>query len=154
MNEYLSVFIDEAKEHLQSMNDYLMELEASPDDVSLIPEIFRSAHTLKGMSLAMGFEDLSALTHEMENVLDRLRSNKLNVTEQIVDLLFACLDRLESMADDITSGGTGEEDVTSLVANLQAVLRGEDVSTDEASSQAEQVEHPILDEFQYSVLQQ
>ena len=74
MNQYLSMFIDESKDHLQTMNENLLELENNPDDIDIVHDIFRSAHTLKGMSATMGFEDLASLTHEMENVLDLVRN--------------------------------------------------------------------------------
>ena len=69
LSQYLSMFIDESKEHLQSLNENLLNLESNPQDISIVHNIFRSAHTLKGMSATMGFEDIAALTHEMENVL-------------------------------------------------------------------------------------
>jgi two-component system chemotaxis sensor kinase CheA len=71
MSQYLEVFIEESKEHLQACNEHLLELEKNPNDLTIVNEIFRSAHTLKGMSATMGYEDLASLTHRMENVLDQ-----------------------------------------------------------------------------------
>src|SRR5690606_7108291 len=88
MNAYLSMFIDESNDHLQALNDNLMRLESSPEDISIVQDIFRSAHTLKGMSATMGFEDLASLTHEMENVLDLVRNDKLKMDSFIFDTLF------------------------------------------------------------------
>src|SRR5690606_4078148 len=107
MNQYLTMFIDESKEHLQAMNDNLLELEKNPDDLSIVQSIFRSAHTLKGMSATIGFADLASLTHEMENVLDLVRNGKLAMSGAIFDVLFRGLDTLESMVQDIVAGGTG-----------------------------------------------
>lgn len=84
MNQYLSMFIDESNDHLQSLNESMMGLEANPEDISIVQVIFRSAHTLKGMAATMGFEDLASLTHQMENVLDLVRNNKLRMQDFIL----------------------------------------------------------------------
>lgn len=84
MNQYLSMFIDESNDHLQSLNESMMGLEANPEDLSIVQVIFRSAHTLKGMAATMGFEDLASLTHQMENVLDLVRNNKLRMQDFIL----------------------------------------------------------------------
>ncbi|MEK4851603.1 chemotaxis protein CheA [Paenibacillus sp. FSL H7-0756] len=161
MNQYLSMFIDESNDHLQSLNDSMMGLEANPEDLSIVQVIFRSAHTLKGMAATMGFEDLASLTHQMENVLDLVRNNKLRMQDFIFDTLFKSIDALESMVEDITGGGAGKADVTAIVSSLQAIVRGEVPSAGNASAEvtaaasgnasAAQV---FLDEFQYSVLEQ
>ena len=88
MNQYLEVFLDEGREHLQSINQNLLRLENNPNDMSIINEIFRSAHTLKGMSATMGFEDMANLTHQMENVLDGIRNGKLVFSSQLLDIIF------------------------------------------------------------------
>ncbi|WP_172252843.1 chemotaxis protein CheA [Saccharibacillus deserti] len=167
MNQYLSMFIDESNDHLQSLNEKMLELEASPEDIGIVQVIFRSAHTLKGMAATMGFEDLAALTHQMENVLDLVRNDKLKMQNFIFDTLFKSLDALEAMVEDITQGGEGKEDVTAIVASLQSIVRGEVPSGDgaasaakDSASQAAASETPTskeqvqLDEFQYSILQQ
>ncbi|KWX72555.1 chemotaxis protein CheA [Paenibacillus riograndensis] len=158
MNQYLSMFIDESNDHLQSLNESMMGLEANPEDLSIVQVIFRSAHTLKGMAATMGFEDLASLTHQMENVLDLVRNNKLRMQDFIFDTLFKSLDALESMVEDITGGGEGKADVSAIVASLQAIVRGEiptAASTAAASAAAPAAEAPVfLDEFQYSVLEQ
>ena len=69
MSQYLEVFIDECREHIQALNENLLQLENEPENLSIVNEIFRSAHTLKGMSATMGYEDMANLTHQMENVL-------------------------------------------------------------------------------------
>ena len=79
MNQYLEVFIEESKEHLQMCSEQLLELEKNPEDLSIVNEIFRAAHTLKGMSATMGYEDLANLTHKMENVLDAIRNEKITL---------------------------------------------------------------------------
>lgn len=161
MNQYLSMFIDESNDHLQSLNENMLLLEGSPSDLSIVQVIFRSAHTLKGMAATMGFEDLAALTHQMENVLDLVRNEKLAMQDFIFDTLFKGLDALESMVQDITEGGEGKADVTGIVASLQAIVRGEDLSAKGAGAEAKaSASDPSantaiqLDEFQYSVLNQ
>ncbi|MDR0270061.1 chemotaxis protein CheA [Paenibacillus sp.] len=161
MNQYLSMFIDESNDHLQSLNENMLLLEGNPNDLSIVQVIFRSAHTLKGMAATMGFEDLAALTHQMENVLDLVRNEKLAMQDFIFDTLFKGLDALEAMVQDITEGGEGKADVSAIVASLQAIVRGDDLSeepsgTGAGSSASEANENKAiqLDEFQYSVLNQ
>lgn len=162
MNAYLSMFIDESNDHLQALNENLLRLENSPDDLSIVQDIFRSAHTLKGMSATMGFEDLAHLTHEMENVLDLVRNGKLKMDSHIFDTLFRGLDALESMVRDIVGGGTGKLDVSELVGQLRKIVSGEYTAAAETAAAAEapagtgtpQAGEAVLDQFQYSVLQQ
>jgi len=155
INQYLPVFIDESKEHLQTMNDNLLNLENSPQDLSIVQNIFRSAHTLKGMSATMGFEDLAQLTHKMENVLDLVRNSNLEMNSYIFDCLFRSLDALESMVEDIAQGGTGKADVTDIVESLSSIVSGKYLPASETAaatetSAAEQSD--VLDEYQLSIL--
>ncbi|GAB6935750.1 chemotaxis protein CheA [Calditerricola yamamurae] len=124
MNQYLSLFLEEAREHLQAITDRLLDLEREPAELQHVHEIFRSAHTLKGMAATMGFEDMAHLTHEMENVLDRVRNGELAVTPALGDLLFRCLDALETMVANIEEGGDGAGDVADIVRALRAVAEG------------------------------
>lgn len=118
-DQYMGIFLDESREHLQALNDNILALESDPQNQAVLDDIFRSAHTLKGMSATMGFNIIAELTHEMENILDLLRKNKLQATESTVDLLFRCVDALEKLIDDVASGGEGQQDITSLVASLR-----------------------------------
>lgn len=156
VNQYLSMFIDESKDHLQAMNDNLLSLESQPDDISIVQSIFRSAHTLKGMSATMGFEDLASLTHQMENVLDLVRNHKLTVDSAVLDAIFKSVDSLEAMVQDIIDGGTGQADVTEIVATLKAIESGDykTGATSAATAKSESNQSFNLDEYQYSVLQQ
>ena len=95
--------------------------------MAIVGEIFRSAHTLKGMSATMGFEDLADLTHKMENVLDAIRNEKIHVTPEILDVVFESVDHLEEMVMDIANGGDGKRDVSSTVAQLKRIELGEEV---------------------------
>jgi two-component system chemotaxis sensor kinase CheA len=160
LNQYLSMFIDESKDHLQAINESLLALEQSPEDIGIVQVIFRSAHTLKGMSATMGFEDLAKLTHEMENVLDLVRNNKLSMNSFIFDCLFKSTDALETMVNDIIEGGTGKADVTDIVKSLKSIVTGDYEKEPEASGASAPASAGggssamQIDEFQYSVLEQ
>ena len=125
--QYLEMFIEESKEHLQACNEHLLILEKNPSDIAIVNEVFRSAHTLKGMSATMGYEDIANLTHKMENVLDEIRNNKLHVTPELLDVVFIAVDQLEEMVLDIASGGKGKLDVTSTVQKLHAIETGVEI---------------------------
>nr|WP_255807547.1 chemotaxis protein CheA [Cohnella mopanensis] len=158
MNQYLSMFIDESNDHLQALNENMLRLEQQPEDISIVQIIFRSAHTLKGMSATMGFEDLASLTHEMENVLDLVRNSKLGMNGHIFDTLFKCLDALEGMVQDIINGGTGKSDVEELVQRLKAIVKGDvggsGTAKPAASSSSNVPPSFLLDQFQLSILSQ
>lgn len=125
-NQYMDMFLDESHEHLQSLNDGLLGLEDNAEDLSILNEIFRNAHTLKGMSATMGYNKIAELTHEMEDVLDMLRKEQLKVTSDIIDTLFKCIDSLEQMINNVANGDPEDLiDVSDLVAKLSAILRGE-----------------------------
>lgn len=151
MSQYLEVFIDESREHLQTINEQLLELEKNPDDVSIVNEIFRSAHTLKGMSATMGFEDLANLTHQMENVLDAIRNGKIAVTPELLDVIFRAVDDLEAMVVSISEGGDGKRDVTNVVAQLKQIEKGEAVA---APQKPAPTHEQTYDEFEYTILKQ
>ena len=136
-NQYMDMFLDESHEHLQSLNDGLLGLEDNAEDLSILNEIFRNAHTLKGMSATMGYNKIAELTHEMEDVLDMLRKEQLAVTGDIIDTLFKCIDSLEQMINNIANGDPEDLiDVSDLVAKLSAILRGEGAPAATASAPA------------------
>jgi two-component system chemotaxis sensor kinase CheA len=160
MNQYLEMFIEESKEHLQACNQNLLELEKNPLDLRIVNEIFRSAHTLKGMSATMGYEDLADLTHKMENVLDSIRNDKITVNTEILDVVFTAVDHLEAMVMDIASGGTGKRDVSETVTHLNAIEKGESISSYENEIAATSIVSPsqssilTYDEFELTVIAQ
>lgn len=153
LNQYLSMFIDESKDHLQALNDNLLQLEAEPANIGIVQNIFRSAHTLKGMSATMGYTDLAKLTHEMENVLDLVRNNKLTMNSQIFDTLFKSLDALESMVENIVQGGDGSADVSDIIVLLKAIVTGEQPpAATGAAKGSVPTTNTSLDEYQFSIL--
>ncbi|MCL6571017.1 MAG: chemotaxis protein CheA [Bacillus sp. (in: Bacteria)] len=153
LNDFLGMFIEESKEHLQSINDELLKLEMEPGNTAIVNEIFRSAHTVKGMAGTMGFEDLASLTHEMENVLDLLRNSKLKVTSEIMDIIFKCVDFIEKMVDNIEQGGDGKENVTDIVSQL-AMIHAPTPPVDTAGDfdEVAVVAELRIDEYQSSVI--
>ncbi|MDF9762381.1 chemotaxis protein histidine kinase CheA [Peribacillus simplex] len=162
MNQYLEVFIEESKEHLQTCSEQLLVLEKNPEDLSIVNEIFRSAHTLKGMSATMGYEDLANLTHKMENVLDAIRNSQIILTPELFDVIFLAVDDLEAMVMSIAEGGDGKRDVKRVVHQLELIGKGESlVSSSSAEIAAasvvlekEEMTAGQYDEFEWTVLQQ
>ncbi|GAB1529127.1 MULTISPECIES: chemotaxis protein CheW [Brevibacillus] len=142
MNQYLDMFIEESKEHLQAINANLLLLESDPGNIGHVKEIFRSAHTLKGMSATMGYEDMASLTHEAENVLDLIRNQKLTITSDIMDAIFQSVDLIEGMVIDITEGGDGSADVSSIVTKLRAIVAGDFSAEQEVAATTMAVEAP------------
>lgn len=125
MNQYLEIFIEESQEHLQNLNQSLLGLETNPKDMKILNEIFRVAHTIKGMAGTMGFNKMTKLTHQMENVLDSIRNGKTEVSTHIVDVLFECLDFLENSVDNIASNGVeSNRSADEIVEKLNNILNG------------------------------
>jgi len=130
MSQYMEIFIEESNEHLQHMNQIMLELENKPDDLSLLNEVFRIAHTIKGMAGTMGFNKVANLTHEMENVLQLVRSKEIEVSEKIVDILFECFDSLEEYTANLSNTGEeGELDSTELVNKLKLIEKNRGFDT-------------------------
>lgn len=125
-SQYLELFIDETKEHLQSLNEHILELEKDPENDDTINEIFRAAHTLKGMSGTMGFTRMQRLTHDLENVFQEIRNGNMKANAKLVDILFRGLDALESYLDVISnSGNEGTEDNEDIIHDLNEVIAEE-----------------------------
>ncbi|MDW0109209.1 chemotaxis protein CheA [Sporosarcina aquimarina] len=158
-SQYLDMFLEESKEHVQACNEQLLALEKNPDDLGIVNEIFRAAHTLKGMSATMGYEDIADLTHKMENVLDAIRTSKIRVTAEILDVVFASSDALEEMILNIEEGGTGKKDVGNLVKMLNQIEAGQ--SPNEAATEKNSPENKYkntdelsYDDFEKTVISQ
>lgn len=137
VSQYLEIFLDESKEHLQTLSDQLMILEQEPENMDTINEIFRAAHSLKGMAGTMGYKRMQALTHEMENVFSEVRNNTIKVQDSMVDILFQCLDALEEYVDNIqntTEEGTNDNE--HLVKSLKGILNGNEGGEDSAKGAA------------------
>lgn len=124
VSQYLEIFIDETKEHLQSLSDELLVLEKEPDNSNTINEIFRAAHSLKGMAGTMGYKRMQKLTHNMENVFSEIRNGKMSVKPALVDTLFRGLDALEEYLDNIqNTADEGTEDNEPILESLNKILQ-------------------------------
>ncbi|MCX9082438.1 MAG: chemotaxis protein CheA [Candidatus Methanoperedens sp.] len=121
MSEYKEMFAVESAEHLQSMNDALLHLEKDPQNSETINIMFRAAHTLKGMSATMGYSNIKELTHNMENLMDRVRKNETNLDSSSIDILFECLDTLEIMVE--TPEKSSEVDISSLINKISCLSK-------------------------------
>lgn len=154
-SQYLDIFIDESTEHMDTLYQQLLELEKKPEEKAIIEEIFRAAHTLKGMSATMGFDDLAQLTHKLENVFDGIRYDKIQVQTEMMDHLFHACDYLNAMVEDIANGGEGKKDVGDIVLELDKIEKGEslqDKSSTTENAPGEQQSSIKLDEFQLTIL--
>ena len=136
INQYLGMFLEESREHLQTLNSCLLDLENDPSNLTVLDEIFRSAHTIKGMSATMGFTNIAELTHEMENILDLLRKGELQPNKAIIDTIFQCVDTLEQSVEAVAGGEESGIDSKGLIQKLKALAKGEAVAS----------ESPVADE--------
>ncbi len=131
VSQYLEIFVEETREHLQSLNEHLLILEKEPENKDTINEIFRAAHSLKGMAGTMGYKRMQNLTHNMESVFSEIRNDKMKVTSELVDTLFQCLDALEAYLDNIVNTqDEGDDDNQPIIKLLNDFLNG---NTDKAS---------------------
>lgn len=153
VNQYLDIFLDESREHLQTCNEKLLDLEKNPTDLQLVNDIFRAAHTLKGMSATMGFDDMAHLTHHLENMFDAIRNEQMIVTPESMDTMFEALDHLEAMVQSIAEGGDGKRDVTEISKKLDVTgshaEAASSVETADASAAANDLDY---NEFERTVL--
>ena len=125
-SQYLEIFLDESNEHLQSLSDQLMVLEKEPDNSDTINEIFRAAHSLKGMAGTMGYKRMQNLTHDMENVFSEVRNGNMKVTSDLVDVLYQCLDALEAYVNNIQeTQDEGTDDNEPIIKALNAFIAQE-----------------------------
>lgn len=119
MDDMLALFADETTEILGELNEKLIELEKNPNSKELINDLFRYAHTLKGMAATLGFQEMAQLTHEMEDLMDKIRSGQDSVTEDKIDILLKCLELLEEMSQDYLNDGKTNVDVTEIVSRIK-----------------------------------
>lgn len=145
VSQYLDIFIEETKEHLQSLNEHLLILEREPENEDTINEIFRAAHSLKGMSATMGYKRMQRLTHDMENVLSEIRNGKMKVSSHLVDILFKGLDALEAYLANIQStSGEGDEDNEDIINALNNILtNGQDAPASAPAKVSEASKEPV-----------
>lgn len=148
VSQYLEIFVEETKEHLQSLNDNILVLENEPENKDTINEIFRSAHSLKGMAGTMGYKRMQTLTHDMENVFSEIRNDKLKVTSDLVDILFQCLDALEAYLDNIiNTQDEGTDDNAAIIKLLNDYLNGGSGVAEQAAQAAPQIADGVVTDF-------
>ncbi|MCR5098434.1 MAG: chemotaxis protein CheA [Lachnospiraceae bacterium] len=138
VSQYLDIFIDETNEHIQALSDNIMALEQEPENKDTINEIFRAAHSLKGMAGTMGFKRMQHLTHDMENVFSEVRNDAVKVDSNLIDILFKCLDAVEGYLETVkATSDEGTEDNAALIKMLNDVLDGNSGgSSDDAAEEA------------------
>lgn len=125
VSQYLEIFLDETNEHLQSLNTQILALEQDPENMDTINEIFRAAHSLKGMAGTMGYKRMQTLTHDMENVFSEVRNGNIKVNADMIDVLFQCLDALEEYNTTIReSSDEGTNDNSALIKRLNDIMNG------------------------------
>mgnify|MGYP000855905510 CR=1 FL=1 len=128
ISQYLDAFVEESKEYLQNINDILLNLEKDTGNKDLLNEVFRVSHTLKGMAGTMGFTNMANLTHDMEDLLQALRSGEKEVNPEVIDILFECFDRLDTCVNYISENGKEtEEEHTDLINKLKNILNDNNV---------------------------
>lgn len=156
-SQYLSMFLEESMDNLQALNESLLQLEQEPENIDKVNEIFRVAHTLKGMAATMGYSKMAELTHKMEDVLSRFRDGDLNVTQEVVTVLFTCLDKLEQMVDAISEGNE-EGEIEGIIKELESLhSQGMEVPLsvkEEKQGESDKVSSIVLNEYDISVIKQ
>ncbi|MCD7726653.1 MAG: chemotaxis protein CheA [Clostridiales bacterium] len=136
VSQYLEIFLDETNEHLQSLNTQILSLERDPENMDTINEIFRAAHSLKGMAGTMGYKRMQNLTHDMENVFSEVRNGNIKVNAGMIDVLFQCLDALEEYNTNIReSSDEGTNDNEPLIKQLNAIMNGQEDDGSAAETQ-------------------
>lgn len=138
VSQYLEIFLDETDEHLQNLNTQILMLEQEPDNMDTINEIFRAAHSLKGMAGTMGYKRMQTLTHDMENVFSEVRNGNIKVKAEMIDVLFQCLDALEEYNTNIReSADEGTNDNEPLIKQLNEIMNeGKDGAESSSSEEA------------------
>ncbi len=138
VSQYLEIFLDETNEHLQNLNTQILSLEQDPENMDTINEIFRAAHSLKGMAGTMGYKRMQTLTHDMENVFSEVRNGNIKVKADMIDVLFQCLDALEEYNTNIReSSDEGTNDNGALIKRLNDIMGGDSGETSASEPQAQ-----------------
>lgn len=143
VSQYLEIFLDETNEHLQNLNTQILSLEQDPENMDTINEIFRAAHSLKGMAGTMGYKRMQTLTHDMENVFSEVRNGNIKVKADMIDVLFQCLDALEEYNTNIReSSDEGTNDNGALIKRLNEIMSDGTDSDSAPAAQEQAVKAP------------
>ncbi|GAE25983.1 signal transduction histidine kinase CheA [Halalkalibacter wakoensis JCM 9140] len=158
LSAYLGVFLDEVDEQLQVLDDEILILEGNPQNSETIQNIFRAAHTLKGSSASMGFEQMKEFTHHLENIFDQVRHGNITVTSELINIMFESIDFIKVMKGAIIDGQLESVKIDDQINKLQKVYEGTNplVQVDDIKKQREEkpieMTYPQLDEFQQNAL--
>ena len=165
VSQYMGMFLEESMDNLQTLNEALLDLEQEPDNIDKVNEIFRVAHTIRGMAATMGFSNIAELTHKMEDVLSKFREGKLQVSRNVVTVLFECLDTLERMVSNIEEGNDGEVEIENIMKSLEnvgnekiSINKQEEMTEEYDTNKGNEVSKDsiniVLNEYDLSVLRQ
>lgn len=144
VSQYLEIFLDETDEHLQNLNTQILQLEQEPDNMDTINEIFRAAHSLKGMAGTMGYKRMQTLTHDMENVFSEVRNGNIKVKAEMIDVLFQCLDALDEYNANIRENADeGTNDNEPLIKQLNEIMNDGKDQSDGVHEQPATPEQPV-----------
>lgn len=165
VSQYMGMFLEESMDNLQTLNEALLDLEQEPDNIDKVNEIFRVAHTIKGMAATMGFSNIAELTHKMEDVLSKFREGKLQVSRNVVTVLFECLDTLERMVSNIEEGNDEEVEIENIMKSLEnvgnekiSINKQEEMTEEHDTNKGNEVSKDsiniVLNEYDLSVLRQ
>jgi len=144
LSEFRDMFIEESREYVRAFNECLLALERAPNDTDTLNAIFRAAHSLKGIAATMGYDTLAMLAHAAEDVLHKVRDGNWALTPDLVELLFAAIDALQALVDDVAAGGAGDGDVTSTLEQLRGYepTRRNQVFSEKPGFSVEQPQQP------------
>ncbi|MDI9219208.1 chemotaxis protein CheA [Clostridium tertium] len=165
VSQYMGMFLEESMDNLQTLNEALLDLEQEPENIDKVNEIFRVAHTIKGMAATMGFSNIAELTHKMEDVLSKFREGKLQVSRNVVTVLFDCLDTLERMVRNIEEGNDEEIEIENIMKSLEnvgnekiSINKQEEMTEEHDTNKGNEVSNDSinigLNEYDLSVLKQ
>lgn len=158
VSQYMSMFLEESLDNLQNLNESLLQLEQNPEDIDKLNEIFRAAHTIKGMAATMGFSKMAELTHKMEDVLSSFREGEIKVTEKVVTVLFDCLDTLERILSSIEENNSEDVNIAEIISSLENIAGSEKAleDDDEIEEEAKVIESAkvTLNEYDVNIIKQ
>ena len=146
LSQYMGMYVDGSRENLDLMDKFLLALEQDPNNLEAVGEIFRAAHTLKGMSATMGFEKVAHLTHEMESILDQLRNHQLEVSPAIIDVVFETFDVLRTLVNDSIEATDSNVDIETIVKKLQDAAKGKSAASKVEAKAVTAEEKPVAPE--------
>ena len=137
LGDYHDLFMQEAEEYVENLNNRLLDLDKDREDKENITEIFRIAHSIKGSAAFVGLNELSTLAHRMENLLQLIRDGKMEVTDEVMDILFECFDHIKLVIDQVSNGEEPTRDFSETIAKIDAIVQGGEtaISSDKAKAE-------------------